>query len=209
MVWNYRNTDWSLRKKCYCVIYCNFRHARSLWRNLYDCERPVINCGSHLPLALWPWQTWRVLGGPSRRALFTGDEIHVTNPRLNSVRHDSSLCRDAQVYTCKRVHDNASCTRLRNCRFSDSRTNDIYTFILWHWHTFVPYLRLEIFVTVIALKYSLLVSHWSYGHFLKLTHHANSYAQNGDRVATKVSASIHRMCSPFSSTRLFVRFAAQ
>jgi len=47
-------------KKCYCVIYYNFRHARSLWINHYDCERPVINCGSHLPLALWPWQTWRL-----------------------------------------------------------------------------------------------------------------------------------------------------
>ena len=57
------------------------------------------------------------------------------------------------------------------------------------------------FVTVIALKYALLVSQWSYGHFLKLTdsilfeqhdksspfnstHYVVLYPQNGDRIVT-------------------------
>ena len=57
----------------------------------------------------------------------------------------------------------------------------------------------EMFVTVIALKWALLVSHWSYGHFLKitdsilferhvksspfnLTHYIVLYPQNGDRI---------------------------
>ena len=51
----------------------------------------------------------------------------------------------------------------------------------WQWRNFVPYLCQLIFaailyvklwemsVTVIALKYALLASQWSYGHFLKRT----------------------------------------
>jgi len=51
------------------------------------------------------------------------------------------------------------------------------------------------FVTVIALKYALLVSQWSYGHFLELTdsilsspfhsaHYIVLYPQNGDLIVT-------------------------
>jgi len=49
----------------------------------------------------------------------------------------------------------------------------------WQWRNFVPYQLIffaailwvklwEMFVIVIALKYALLVTQWSYGHFLKL-----------------------------------------
>jgi len=65
------------------------------------------------------------------------------------------------------------------------------------------------FVTVIALKYELLVSQWSYGHFLKLTdsmlfelhdksspfdstHYIVLYSKNGDTVMTTASVtSVH------------------
>jgi len=68
------------------------------------------------------------------------------------------------------------------------------------------------FVTVIALKYALLVSRGSYGHFLKLTdsilfesrdksapfnstHFIVLYPQNGDRiVTTDVVTSLHPVC---------------
>ena len=63
------------------------------------------------------------------------------------------------------------------------------------------------FVTVIALKYALLVSHCSYGHFLKLTdsvlfeyhdksspfnstHYIVSCPQNGDRIVTIASVTL-------------------
>ena len=67
------------------------------------------------------------------------------------------------------------------------------------------------FVTVIALKYALLVSQWSYGHFLILTgsivleyhdesspfnstHYGVLYPQNGDRIVTTDSVtSLHAM----------------
>jgi len=51
----------------------------------------------------------------------------------------------------------------------------------WHWRNFVPYLCQLIFVAILYIKtlrnvchcvpltYALLVSHWSYKHFLKLT----------------------------------------
>jgi len=53
-------------------------------------------------------------------------------------------------------------------------------YIGYQWRNFVPYLcqlvfaailyveLWDMFVTVVALKYALLVSQWSYGHFLKL-----------------------------------------
>jgi len=68
------------------------------------------------------------------------------------------------------------------------------------------------FVTVVALKYTLLVSQWSYGYFLKVTdsilfewqnksspfnstHYIVLYPQNGDRIVTIDSVtSLQSMC---------------
>jgi len=72
------------------------------------------------------------------------------------------------------------------------------------------------FVTVIALKYALLVSQCSHGHFLKmmqlyfnntinlrhLTHYIVLYTQNGDRIVTIDSVtSLHPMYRGFCSQK--------
>jgi len=73
------------------------------------------------------------------------------------------------------------------------------------------------FATVIALNYALLVSQWSYGHFLKLadlilfeqhdksspfnsTRYVVLYPQNGDHIVTIDSVtSLHPMCILFEN----------
>ena len=41
VVWNYQNADCSLRKKCYCVIYYNFRHTFIPYFMACSHNRPV------------------------------------------------------------------------------------------------------------------------------------------------------------------------
>jgi len=74
-----------------------------------------------------------------------------------------------------------SANRAQTHQMKKKQKNTIRQYIGCRWRHFVPYLcqfsfvailsekLLEMFVALIALKYALLVSQWSYGHFLKLT----------------------------------------
>ena len=50
MVWNYQNADCILRKKFYCVIYCNFPHTRFLFAPPAKRDKTVLSVSG---MAVW------------------------------------------------------------------------------------------------------------------------------------------------------------
>jgi len=82
VVWNYQNADCSLRKKCYCVIYYNFRHTFIPYFMASSHNRPV--CCFFVPQLSFQFQYFLLQSVHNLHNTHTANNNAVTAPRMTS-----------------------------------------------------------------------------------------------------------------------------